>query len=175
MREGFESEPWKTKVMVSGGITKDGMPKSKVDPCGVSRLSVKANSVMCLQCGRWIHGKYAIGKRVTPKLSGNFACSKYKENIGEAVDQEEKLCDEVETVREFTYLGDKVSAGGGCEAAVTARSKCGWVKFMESGELLHSRRFPLKLKGAVHRSYIKTTILYGSEAWCLIESETGIL
>ena len=30
------------------------------------------------------------------------------------------LCDKVETVREFTYLGDRVSVGGGCEAAVTA-------------------------------------------------------
>ena len=36
------------------------------------------------------------------------------------VKQELKLCDEVETVREFTYLGDSLSAGGGCEAAVTA-------------------------------------------------------
>ena len=33
----------KTKVMVSGGITKDGMSKSKVDPCGVCSLRVKAN------------------------------------------------------------------------------------------------------------------------------------
>ena len=41
-------------------------------------------------------------------------------NIGEAVEQEEKLYDEVETVRAFTYLGDRMSAGGGCEAAVTA-------------------------------------------------------
>ena len=32
----------------------------------------------------------------------------------EAMDQEEKLCDEVEAVREFTYLGDRVSAIGGC-------------------------------------------------------------
>ena len=34
--------------------------------------------------------------------------------------QEEKLCGEVETVREFTYVGDSVSVGGGYEAAVTA-------------------------------------------------------
>ena len=27
--------------------------------------------------------------------------------------------------KEFTYLGDRVGAGGGCEAAVTARSRCG--------------------------------------------------
>ena len=30
------------------------------------------------------------------------------------MEQEEKLCDEVETVREFTYVGDRVSVGGGC-------------------------------------------------------------
>ena len=29
-----------------------------------------------------------------------------------AVEQEDKLCDEVENVREFTYLGDNVSVGG---------------------------------------------------------------
>ena len=39
--------------------------------------------------------------------------------------QEEKLCDGVETLREFSYLGDIVSAGRGCKAAVTVRTKCG--------------------------------------------------
>ena len=52
--------------------------------------------------------------------SSSFTCRKCKGNIGDAVEQEENLCDEVETVREFTYLGDWVSAGGGCKAAVTA-------------------------------------------------------
>ena len=56
-----------------------------------------------------------------------------------------KLCGEVETVGEFTYLGDRVSAGGGCEAAVTARTRCGWVMFRKCGELLYGRRFPLRL------------------------------
>ena len=40
------------------------------------------------------------------------------------MEQEEKLCDELETVRDFTYLGDWVSAGGGCEAAVSAGGGC---------------------------------------------------
>ena len=35
------------------------------------------------------------------------------------MEQEEKLCYEEETVS-FAYLGDRVSDGGGCEAAVTA-------------------------------------------------------
>ena len=67
------------------------------------------------------------------------------------MEQEEKLCDEVETVREFTYLGDRVSAGGGCEAAVSARIRCGWVKLRECSELLHGRRFLLRSKWAFIR------------------------
>ena len=68
-----------------------------------------------------------------------------------------------------------MSVGGGCEAAVTARTRCGWVTFMECGELLYGRRFPLMLKGAVYRSYIGPAILHRSEAWCLEESEMEIL
>ena len=37
-------------------------------------------------------------------------------------------------------------AGGGCDAAVTDRTRCVWIKFRECGELLYGRRFPLRLK-----------------------------
>ena len=36
------------------------------------------------------------------------------------MEQEERLCNEMETIQEFTYHGDRVSGSGGCEAAVTA-------------------------------------------------------
>ena len=61
------------------------------------------------------------------------------------------------------------------ETDVTARARCGWVKFRECGELLYGRRFPLRLKLAVYESYVTSSILYGSEAWCLKESEMEIL
>ena len=61
---------------------------------------------------------------MTPKFKRNLTCRKCEGNIGEAVEEEEKLCDKVETVREITYLGDRVSASGGCKAAVTARTRC---------------------------------------------------
>ena len=91
------------------------------------------------------------------------------------MEQEEKLSDVVETVSEFTYLGDSVSAGGRCEAAVTTRTRCGWVKFRESSDLLYDRRFTLKLKGDAYKSYIRSAILYGSEASRLKERDIGIL
>ena len=81
-----------------------------------------------------------------------------------------KICDELETLREFTFLGDRVSAGGGYETAVTAG-----VKFRECCELLYGRRFALRLKGAVYKYYVMPAILYGSETWSLRESEMGIL
>ena len=81
----------------------------------------------------------------------------------------------MEPVSEFIYLGDRVSAGEGCEAAVTFRKRCWWVKFRECGELPYGRSFPLMLRGAVYKSYVRPAILYGSKAWCLKESEVGIL
>ena len=47
---------------------------------------------------------------------------------------------------------------------MAARTRCGCVNFMECGELLYGRRFPLGLKGAVYKSYIRPAILYESEA-----------
>ena len=47
-----------------------------------------------------------------------------------------------------------------------------WVgKFRGCGELLYHRRFPLRRKEAVNKSYIRPAILYGSEAWCLKTSK----
>ena len=44
--------------------------------------------------------------------SKHLARRKCQGDIGETVKQEEKLCSEAEKVREFTYLGDRVSASG---------------------------------------------------------------
>ena len=75
----------------------------------------------------------------------------------------------------FTYLGDGLSADGGCEGALTARIRCGWVKFTGCHKLLYESRFPLRLKGAVYKHYVRPAILYEWEPWCLKENEIGIL
>ena len=81
----------------------------------------------------------------------------------------------METVCKITYFGEMESAGGGCEAADSARTRCRLVMLREFGEMLYGRRLPLRLKGAVHKSYVRSAIPYGSEAWSLKESEMGIL
>ena len=67
----------KTKVIVRSRITKDGLSKHKTDPCEVCSLKVKAYSVLCVQCGKWIHRRCDGVKRVMPKLSEIL----YMENV----------------------------------------------------------------------------------------------
>ena len=76
----------------------------------------------------------------------NFVCLKCKEIMVEMVDSIEKLYDEVETMIGFCYLGDRLNSSGGCESAVTARVRIGWVRFRKCEELLLGNRFPMKMK-----------------------------
>ena len=41
--------------------------------------------------------------------------------------------------------------------------------------LLCGQRFPVRLKGAVYKSYALSAILYRTEVWCLNENRLGIL
>ena len=166
--KGLKVNTRKTKLMVSG--SEGELYKSKIDPCGVCGRRVMANSLLCIKCENWVHGRCAKIKRVTARLAMHFVCSKCKGIMERTMNSIEKLCDEVETVNGFFYLGDRLNASGGCEAAVTAR-----VRFRKCGELLLGNRFPLKMKGKVYRCCVRSAILYGSETWCLKENKKVIL
>ena len=114
-------------------------------------------------------------KRVTTSLASQFVCARCKKIIKSVAEPVKQLCDEIETVNGFCYLGDRLSANGGCETAVTARARLGWVKFRECGELLQGRRFSLRLKGKVYQTCVRSAMVYGSETWCLRENEVAIL
>ena len=58
-----------------------------------------------------INSGCAGGKSVTARFLLDFACSEFFGNIGEIVGQEGKVCDEVETVREFTCVDERMSTG----------------------------------------------------------------
>ena len=171
--KGLKVNTRKTKLMVSGSESK--LFKSKIDPCGICRRRVMANSVLCTKCGSCVHGKCAKIKRVTARLAIHFAWSKCKGIMEGTINSIQKLCNQVETVNGFCYLGGRLNASGGCEAAVTARVRIGWVGFRECGELLLENRFPLKMKSKVYRCCVRLAILYGSETWCLNGNEKAIL
>ena len=58
--------------------------------------------------------------------------------------------DKLEVVASFCYLGDMLSAGGGCEMAVTTRVKTAWKKFRELLPVLTSRHLSYKTRGHVY-------------------------
>ena len=180
-REALESKGMrvnleKTKLMVSG-IEEETFDR-KIDPCGVCGTRVMSNSVLCTECGKWVHASKMHGtnkKKFAVYLNKNFVCKKCTSVVKNFKGPDEKLCDGLETITKFTYLGDRLNTTGGCEIAVTARSRIGWIKFRECSEILKGRRFSLKIKGKIYKSCVRSAMLYGSEAWCLREKEMEIL
>ena len=84
----------------------------------ISRILIEP--VFCVKCGHWVYGIYSNIKIVTTSLAMHFVCSRCME---EMVDSIKNLCDEVKTVYRFCYVGDRLNAYGGCEAAVTASKR----------------------------------------------------
>ena len=164
----------KTKVMVSG--SKGEVLKSKVDLCAKCGKRVMANSMMRTKCGKISHGRCAKIKKVTSTLAKVFVCELCvytKEGIVEP-GEELSFFDQVDFVKSFCYLGDRLDASGESEAPVKARTRIGWMKFGECRKLFYGRKFSLKMKERVYQSCERSAMLYGSETWCLRENEMAI-
>ena len=135
-----------------------------------------ANSVMCTKSGKWVHGRCAKMKWVNSTLAKDFVCELCvytKEGIV-GLGEEILFFAEVEFVKSFCYLGDRLNASGRSEAAVTARTRIGWIKFRECGELLCGKKFSLKMK-KIYQSCVRSAMLYGNEMWSLRGNDMAIL
>ena len=71
----------------------------------------------------------------------------------------------LESVDSFCYLGDMLSAGGGCESAVITRGRTAWGKYRDLLPILSSKNVALRTKGRVYDTCIRSAMLYGSETW----------
>ena len=76
----------------------------------------------------------------------------------------------LEVVAYFCYLGDMLSAGGGCEIAVTTRVKTAWKKFRELLPVLTSPHLSYKTFGHVYSSCVRSAMLHASETWPLTKT-----
>ena len=81
-----------------------------------------------------------------------LACTKCKGNIREAVEHEEKLCDELETIREFAYLGDRVSASFQIGAGLYAVGRPVQKRNDEDGQIGTIQSLPLE-RGALFNRF----------------------
>ena len=61
-------------------------------------------------------------EKVTCSSARDFVCRRCTD-VGDGTEElVEVLCDEVDIVKGFCYLGDRLNASGGCETAVTFKS-----------------------------------------------------
>ena len=115
-KKGLRVNIVKTKLMVSGSNL-DVLRKSGKYPCGVCQAGVGRNAIQCGGCRQWVYKKCGgIKGPLTSDL--NFRCARC---LGTARPVDGRLVKEVmigdeklEVVPEFCYLGDMLSAGGGC-------------------------------------------------------------
>ena len=65
----------------------------------------------------------------------------------------------------FCYLGDMLSAGGGCTLAIATRCSTAWGKFRKLLPILTSRHVSPLTCGKVFSAFICSALLHGSETW----------
>ena len=86
---------------------------------------------------------------------------------GREVSEVEVGNEKLEVVLMFCYLGDMLSAGGGCELAAITRCKCAWDKFCQLLPLLPSRHLSLLTRGKVYSSCVRSVMLHATETWAM--------
>ena len=168
-KKGLRVNMGKTKIMVSG-LNLDLLKKSGKDPCGVCQKGVGSNAIFCGGCLCWIHKKCS-GIKGPLRPDPDFRCArclgKARPIDGRTV-KEVKVDDEkLEAVPEFCYLGNMLSAGGGCELAAVTRCKCAWGKFHQLLPLLTNRNLPLVTRGRVYSTCVRSVMLHAAETWAM--------
>ena len=150
--KGLPVNMGKTKVLISGpGL--DVLQKSRKDPWDVCLKGVGTNSIFCCGCSSWIHKKGSgIHRRL--RSDASFRC---KWCTGQARPIDGRLMTEVRVGREklevvpsFSYIGDCLSAGLGCELATITSWRVAWGNFNELLHVLTSRSFPITCSGIVY-------------------------
>ena len=158
----------KTKIMVCGtGL--DLLQSSGEFPCAVCRTGVGSNSIFCKGCKHWVHKKCSGLKRFTE--GPDYRCTHCQGTArpldGRPQREVQVGSDKLEVVASFCYLGDKLSAAGGCELSTTTRVKTAWKKFKELIPVFSSRYLSFKTRGRVYSSCVRSAMLHASETWPL--------
>ena len=71
----------------------------------------------------------------------------------------------LELVDKFCYLGDMVSEDGDADAAVEAKIRIGRNKFRQLVPLLTNKDVSLIVRGRLHSSCVRSSMLHGSQTW----------
>ena len=151
------------------GTGLDILQSSGKFPCTVCRTRVGSNSIFCNGCKHWVHKKCSGLKRL--KKDPDYRCTRCQGTATPLDGRPQKEVqvgpDKLEVVASFCYLGDMLSAAGGCELSTTTRVKTAWKKFKDLLPVLSSRHLSFKTRGRVYSSCVWSAMLHASETWPL--------
>ena len=170
-KKGLRVNAGKTKVMICGtGL--DLLQSSGEYPTTVCHTGGGNSSIYCNGCKLWVHKKCSGLQRLTPNSDYRCACCMGNARPIDGRPQSEVQVgpDKLEVVASFWYLGDMLSAGGGCEIMVTTCLKTDWKKFRELLPVFTSRHLYYKTCGHVYSSCVRSTMLHASETWPLTKT-----
>ena len=164
--KGLRIDAGKAKIMICGtGL--DLLQSSGEFPYPVCRSGVGNNSIFCKGCKLWVHKKCSGLKRLT--MDPDYRCTRCKGTAcpldGRPQREVQVGCDKLEVVASFCYLGDMLSAAGGCELSTTTCVKTAWKKVKELKPVLSSRHLSFKTRGCVYSTCVWSAMLHASETW----------
>ncbi|XP_047984428.1 uncharacterized protein LOC125224952 [Leguminivora glycinivorella] len=81
----------------------------------------------------------------------------------------------VDCTDQFKYLGSVLHASGDIDNDIKTRITAAWAKWREVTGVICDPKMPVKLKGQVYKSIIRPVLLYGSEAWPVLERHKQLL
>ena len=115
-KKGLRVNVGKTKIMICGtGL--DLLQSSGAFQCAVCRSEVGSNSIFCNGCKQWVHKKSNGLNRLTK--DPDYRCTRYQGTARPLDGRQQKEIqvgpDKLEVVASFCYLGDMLSAAGGCD------------------------------------------------------------
>ena len=123
--------------------------------------------IFCSDCKHWVHKKCSGLKRLTK--DPDYRCTRCQGTARSLDSRPQKEVqvgpDKLEVVASFCYLGDMLSAAGGCELSTTTHVKATWKKFKELLPVLSSCHLSFKTLGRVYSSCVWSAILHANETW----------
>ena len=167
-KKGMRVNAGKTKIMICG-MGLDLLHSSGEFPCAICRTGVGSNSIFCNGCKHWVHKKCSGLKCL--KKDPDYRCTRCQGSARPLDGRPQKEVqvgpDKLEVVASFCYLGDMLSAAGGCELSTTTRVKSAWKKFKDLLPVLSSRHLSFKTCGSVYSPCVRSAMLHASETWPL--------
>ena len=77
----------------------------------------------------------------------------------------------VETVRDFIFLGSKITAGGDCNHEIKRRLLLGRKAITNLDSILKSRGITLPIKVHLIKAMVFPVVMYGCESWIVKKAE----